>query len=67
VKELAADIGEVDVSGVFVFEFDQAAAPAAIAQALPFPRRHFVESFGPPERLFFGGEFDHRFSFTSPH
>lgn len=38
-----------DVAGVFIFEFDEAAFRAAIADRLPFFWRHLFERFGFPE------------------
>ena len=35
VEQRAADVGEMDVASVFVLEFDEAAAGAAVAQTLP--------------------------------
>ena len=62
VEQLAADIGEMDVAIVLVFELDEATAPATVAKALPFGRRHLLEGLGPPERLVVGGRPRHRFS-----
>ncbi len=50
VEQPAADVGEVDIAGVFVLELDEAAAGAAVAQALPFVPVHLVQRLGAPER-----------------
>lgn len=39
VKKLAGYAREMDPSAVFIFEFDKAAASAAVAEAFPFGRR----------------------------
>jgi hypothetical protein len=44
VEQAAADIGELGDGGVVgVFELDQAAAPAPVAEAFPLGIRHFFQ------------------------
>src|SRR4029079_19545745 len=50
VEQPAADVGEHGVAGVDVLELVEAAAPAAVAQALPLGARHLRELLAPPER-----------------
>ena len=50
VEQAATDIGEMDGTVVLVLELDQAAAPTAIAQALPFRVIQLGERLGFPER-----------------
>src|SRR6185312_4658519 len=50
VEQPAADVGEMNLA-ILVLELDEAAAAAAIAQALPFGEAHLVERLGPPEWL----------------
>src|SRR5208283_160239 len=54
VEQGAADIGEMNGAGVLVLQLDEAAAGAAVAQALPLRLRHLVERLGFPERRGFG-------------
>ncbi len=39
IEKPAGDVSEVDIRGVLIFQLDQAAAAAAVAQALPFRHR----------------------------
>ena len=50
VEQAATDIGEVDGAVVLVLELDQAAAAAAVTQALPFRIIQLGERLGFPER-----------------
>src|SRR5262249_34692473 len=43
VQEAAAHVGEIDIAGVLVLELTQAAAAAAVAEALPFGIRHIFQ------------------------
>src|SRR3954453_7159386 len=52
IEQLAADMGEVDVAGALFLELVQAAAAAAVAQALPFGPRHLFQRLGFPEESF---------------
>src|SRR5689334_12024255 len=49
IEQLAADMGEIDLAGIFLFELFQAAAPAAVTQALPFGVGHLFQRLGFPE------------------
>ena len=51
VIEFAADIGEIDFARVLVLELLQAAAPAAVAKALPFGGRHLSQAFAFPKQI----------------
>jgi hypothetical protein len=49
-------MGEIDLAGILVLEFFQAAARAAVAQAFPFDAGHFFQRLGfPKESLLIGG------------
>jgi len=52
VEEPAGDVGKMDGPGVLILELDQAAAPAAVAKALPFRRIERLERLGFPKRSF---------------
>src|SRR3546814_15802256 len=43
VEQPASDVGFGDFTGILVFELMQAAAPAALAQRLPFGARQFAQ------------------------
>src|SRR5580692_7399843 len=49
VEQLAANVREVNLARVLVFELDEAAAAAAVAQAFPFGETHLIEGFRAPE------------------
>jgi hypothetical protein len=49
VEQLAGDVGVMDAAGVLVFQLHQAAARAAVANALKLPRGHLRERLGAPE------------------
>src|SRR5450631_1929788 len=42
-------MGEIDLAGILVLEFFQAAARTAIAQTFPFGFGHFLQSLGFPK------------------
>src|SRR5262249_22872116 len=52
VEQFARDVGEINLTGVFIFEPDKAALAAAIAQAFPLLLAHFGERLGFPEWRF---------------
>ena len=47
VEQAAGDVGEIDLAGVFVFEFVQAAFATSVAERLPFRRRQGGKRQGP--------------------
>ena len=49
IEEMTDDVRRFDVAGVFVFQLDEAAAGAAVAQAFPLRDAHFGERLGFPE------------------
>src|ERR1700722_17395640 len=51
VEQAAADIRVVVLAGLLVLELVEAAAPAAVAQALPLDAGHFRQRLGLPEGL----------------
>ena len=55
VQQPAAHVGEHGLVGVLVDQLVQAAAAAAVAQALPFRLRHLAHALGAPERGRFVG------------
>src|SRR3954452_21209051 len=52
IEQLAADMGEINVTRSIFLELVQAAAAAAVAQALPFGPRHLFQRLGFPEESF---------------
>jgi hypothetical protein len=52
VEEPTGNVGEMNRTRVLVLELDQAAAPAAVAKALPFPRIERLERLGFPKGSF---------------
>jgi hypothetical protein len=53
VKQLATDVSEMDLADVFILELDEAAAAAAVAQALPLAGAHLLERLDAPKWLDF--------------
>src|ERR1700722_19809158 len=51
VKQPAANVREVNLARILVFELGEAAAATAVTEAFPFGQGHLVERLGPPERL----------------
>ena len=49
VKELAADVGEVNFAALLVFKLDKAAAAASVAETFPFRRVECFERFSLPK------------------
>src|SRR5436309_988045 len=49
VEKLAANVGEIDGAAVGVFELDEAAAAASIAETLPFRRVEFLKGLVLPK------------------
>src|SRR5690348_1970741 len=49
VEQTATDIGEVDSAALLLFKLDEAAASAAVAQALPFGLGHLDQALALPE------------------
>src|SRR5258708_3925767 len=49
IEQFAGDVGEIDLAGILVLELLQAAARAAVAQALPFGAGHLLQRLGFPE------------------
>ena len=43
IKQLAADIGGIYITGIFIFQLDEAASATSIAQGLPLLARHIGE------------------------
>src|SRR5208337_4981761 len=50
IEELASKARNGNVAGILIFEFDQAALPAAVAQRFPFCRGHFLKALRLPKR-----------------
>src|SRR5262249_557318 len=50
IEQAAADVRIIDSTGVLVFELVETAAPAAVANALPFGGRHLRQSLAAPKR-----------------
>ena len=53
VEQFARDIGGIEQAGFFIFELVHAAAPAAVAQRLPFAAVELGEGFLPKWRAAF--------------
>jgi len=49
IEELASKARNRNIASILVFEFDEAALPAAVAQRFPFCRGHFLKALRLPE------------------
>src|SRR5260370_929210 len=50
IQKPAGNMGEIDPPGILILQLFQAAARAAVAQALPFVAGHFLQRLGFPEK-----------------
>src|SRR5262249_40378947 len=66
IQKLAGNVGEIDLTGIFVLQFLQATACTAVAQALPFGIRHLLQGFGFPKESCLGRQWSRWCGHVSP-